>query len=710
MGIPLLIFEKPKQAITVCKAFNSQNKRTHIEIQPHGLFPNGAIAVWCVGHIMKSKMPGEYKPEWKGWNISHLPIIPERFELVVDPSKRSNFNIIRKYVNDSNISEIYHYGDPAMEGQLLVDEVLEYVKNRKPVKRVWETSLTPSATIKAIKNAKDNKLYKSLYRAGQARQIADWVIGMNTSRCMSILAGEKGILDNKFPLGRCKTPLIKIIYRREIEIEMFKSKPYWDVIIKFKSKEGEYSGHWIKDQDEHIWNQSQAKALSMYCIDKPAIIDKIHKEKKEVLPPQFFNLTELQSEANKTFTYSPDKVLEIAQDLYLNGWITYPRAEPRVVSPEEAKDFLKILNSIQMIDDYKEFLLPPNLDISLDKRFVDASKVDDHHAIIPTEEVPNLESLTIDQRNIYNMVIQSFIAAHYPPAVYHHTEIRTLVDGHFMFVSKGKIELEKGWKQVLKKTETTDSPILPEVKEHEGVLVQDVEIREGKTTPPKRFTQGQLVKIMERAASHISKEERDGYTHDDMSLGTVATRAGIIKEVLKNNYISVKKNQVHIEPKGRMLMTALGEKNWLGSPVITGRMEHSLNAISKGKESVEPFLKATYMYVNNFIEQLKNESTNWDFEDEINQEQQKLEIGPCLLCGKPVVDKGRFYGCTGYYDTKCSFTFPKEIAKKPVPISEVKNLLSRKSTGLLTGLMGSKGPFEAYIVWDDKLKKHKFKS
>lgn len=324
----LLIFEKPQQARTVCKAFTHKDMTSHIEISPNQFFPKGAIGVWCIGHLLRAYEPGEYKEEWKEWSLSQLPMIPEKFSLKVDEQKAKQFSVVRKWINDPKIESIVTCSDPGREGILLTRSVLHQVKNRKPVKRLWTTSLTKNAVLKAFGQLKEEKEYTPIYNEAYARQVSDWIIGMSASRTVSILTQQKGIQDKKgYSLGRCQTPLVALIYRREKEIENFKPTPYWDLYSRFVTKNGEfYQGKWFKEGEDHIWDNASAEALKSYIQDKPSQVSSVINEQKEVQPPQFFNLTELQFVANKLFQYSPDQVLKIAQSLYDKEYLTYPRA------------------------------------------------------------------------------------------------------------------------------------------------------------------------------------------------------------------------------------------------------------------------------------------------------------------------------------------------------------------------------------------------
>jgi len=680
--------------------------KNHIIIEPNSFFPEGAVGVWCVGHILRTKSPGDYKEEWKTWKMDNLPMFPQQLELEADPSKKGQLAIIRKFLHDKSISQIYHFGDAGREGQLLVDEVLLHLNNKKPVRRVWATSLTKSATLKALDEAKDNKAYSNLYSAAHTRQMTDWIIGMNTSRALSILLSEKYNLDERFQLGRCKTPLVGIVYDREVAIETFQPIPYWDIEVEFGNESNSMVGHWFKENEDHVWDQSSADALMEFCKGKAGLIQSIVKERKEILPPQFFNLTELQSEANRRYKYSPSKTLEIAQALYEKGVISYPRADPRVVSNEEAILFPLILDVISELPQYHHLIPPPIADISTDKRYVNNELVNDHYAIIPTEEVVPLESLPEEQRCIYKMILDSFIAAHYKPAVVENTEIITVVDDHFSFKTKGHEMILPGWKIVLDIHDTEnqrDKRGIPVVREGEILNCKGIEIREGKTTPPKRFTEGQLVKIMERSAAYVRPEDRKGYTFSEMALGTVATRANIIQEIIKNGYVTVKKNLVQLTPKGRLLIDAIGKNNWLASPVTTGKMENSLNSIVNGQLSTDKFTKATQKLITSFIKDIAGISQHWNFEYLTSQMSERTSIGACLICGSPVINKGSFYGCSAHKTSSCSFTISKEKGSKIIPTEEIKSLLTKGTTGLIPGFKGRNGKyFNAHLIWNPK--------
>ncbi|MFD1736161.1 DNA topoisomerase 3 [Bacillus salitolerans] len=727
----LLIFEKPSQAKAVCSAFTGvkYGKQYH-ELPPHEYWKEGAIAVWCIGHILEPVMPEEYDVKYKQWKLEHLPIIPEEFKLKVSPDKKAAYTIIRKWVNDATVSIIIHCGDPGREGCLLVDEVLLFSNNRKPVERLWTTSLTPSAVHKAMKQLKDNKHYQSIYYEAVSRQRADWVIGINASRAMTCLLGEKGLSD-LFSIGRVQTGTLSIIYRREMEIKSFQSEPFWDVFLDFSTPKGDtYRGKWFKQGEEHVFNEAKAKALGEYCKEKEAVVTSVVEDRKFIPAPQLFNLTHLTAVANSLYKMAPDRVLSVAQELYEKKIISYPRSEPRHVSKEEAKEFPSILKNLGEVEAFKHLLPVPIQDISSNKRFVDDTKVDDHYAIIPTELVPNLDELSADEKRIYELIAKSLIAAHYPPAEEDVSEVITTVDNHFTFKTKGRKLVADGWRKVFgmesdsnsEENETDEGEaVIPSLKESELVAIQSLEIKEGKTSPPKRFPHGQLPTIMKNAYAYLTADEKQGFKTEELRLGTVATRSNVITQLMKRKFISVRKNLVYCEPKGQLLIELLGEKNWLASPLTTGAIEQVLAEIGAGTQPHEPFLNRINVRVKELIHELMEQSKEWSIPVEMKQSlssnnqmnhNQESSIGACKLCGEPVVDKGKFYGCSAYSKTSCNFTVNKVVAKKEIPLDEIKKLLNEDSTSLIKGFISSSSgnPFDAFLVWNDASSKVKFRS
>ncbi|MDE3840952.1 hypothetical protein C0966_16935 (plasmid) [Bacillus methanolicus] len=310
------------------------------------------------------------------------------------------------------MSFVINAADAGREGQLLIDEILYFLNNKKPVKRLWTSSLTKNSVIKAFQNLKDNREFKGYYYEAISRQRADWLVGISVTRTLSILLSEKGI-NKTFSAGRVQSALMGIIYQREKEIENFVSKPYWDCEAEFQFGENKLVGKWFKEDADHIFELEAAQALADFCKDNSAQVYSVIKEEKRSPPPQFYNLSALQMEANRLYGMSPAAVLSYAQSLYDRSLITYPRSDSRYITPEEAKWLPSILNNLAKLDEYKPLINGTTKDISKDKRYVDKDRVTEHFAIVLTEEIVNPLTLPRGEQLIYDLIAKSIIAAHY---------------------------------------------------------------------------------------------------------------------------------------------------------------------------------------------------------------------------------------------------------------------------------------------------------
>ena len=720
MGGPLLIAEKPSQAEKISLTFGGKKQKDCFVIPPCETFPNGAKTVWCVGHIMELAQPKDYSEEYADWKLDSLPIFPDKFDLKVVPNKKVIFNTIKKHINSNSdeITELVNCGDPAREGQLLIDEVINVTNfKRKPVKRLWTTSLTPSAVTKAFSNMKDNKEYLSLYHEALARQHSDWLVGINMSRAMSIIMEKQGADRSlgPFSVGRIQTVLNSIIYDREIHIENFKAEPFWDVYADFHVNGYTYRGKWFNADTEHIFYKQKADALMAVINGKSAYVYSVESERKEYKPPRFYNLSSLQEEANKRFLYSPKQTLEISQSLYERGFLSYPRSQPEVITEEEASELPAILERLASIPLYQSLLPAPVENLIGNKRYVDNEGVDDHHAILVTDQIPDLSSLSQAESNIYDMVARRVIAAHYPDASYDLSTIVTVADESFSFVTKGKVLVQEGWRKVIfpageesyEDGQSEDDATLPPLKVNEVGVVQSTEIKEGMTKPKPRYTLGSLITVMKNAGNTVESTDKEGYKNADFSLGTEATRAGIIEQIQKQNYISVKKNQVYLTQKGRMLIEALkcaNPKGVLISPLLTAEWEVALREIGKGEKTYESFVKVTQSMVTKTLNEIIESSKHWDFKEIIEESKQESAVGNCKLCGAPVFERKDFYGCSAYQTSNCGFSFPKTINGKNIPVAEVKKFLEKGTTSLIKGFISNKTkkPYDAFVVWNEK--------
>ena len=354
----------------------------------------------------------------------------------------------------------------------------------QPMKRLWISSLTPKSIKQGFQSLLPETETRNLYYEAYTRACADWIVGMNASRLYSLLLQKKGFSD-VFSVGRVQTPTLALIVKRELEIEKFISEPFWEVNAEFKVEGKKYKGKWENKGESRIDSEEMADKIARFCEQKDAEVLDVKAERKEYLPPFLYNLSTLQADANRLYKFPPKKTLDVLQKLYQRGIVSYPRSDSRHVTEGEAEMFPDILQKISNISQYAEYFPLPNESILHNKRFVNEKKVTDHYAIIPTEQVPKLASLNADEQKLYDLVVKSLIAAHYEKAITEYTTVTTLVDKRATFHSKGKVQLQEGWRKVIPPHEKDKDPMLPVLLQGEKGIVAKVTVKESKTQPSK---------------------------------------------------------------------------------------------------------------------------------------------------------------------------------------------------------------------------------
>lgn len=716
MIMKLIIAEKPDQGSTLAAQFKTKKQQGYIEIMPNELFPDGAYVTWAVGHLCQLVSPETYHSKWKKWSMETLPMIPEKFQYEVTRQKAKQFNVVKTLLRKPEVDEIIHAGDAGREGELIVRNIVNLCNVNKPMKRLWISSLTPKAIYEGFQNLKSEEKTRPLYYEAYTRACADWVVGMNASRAYSILLKQRGVSD-VFSAGRVQTPTLALIVKREMEIEQFKSEPFWEVFADFKMDGKKYQGKWQLNNDPRIKTKEMADKIAAFCKGKEAEIAEMDTERKEFQPPLLFNLSSLQATVNKIYKYSPKQTLDIVQSLYQKGIVSYPRSDSNYVTEGEAETFPEILQKLSGFSEYESLFPLPQPNIMNNKRFVNEKKVTDHYAIIPTEQVTDPKRLSAEERNIYDLVVRRLIAAHYEKAIFDYTTIKTLVDKRAEFISKGKQQIQEGWRKVIFQNNDKDDDdiILPSVSKGDTGNVANIKVKEGKTQPPKRYTEGQLITLMKTAGKHLDNEELEKVLMKTEGLGTEATRAGIITMLKDRKYINVKKNQVFATDKGKVLITAIGEKI-LASPEMTAKWEQRLREIGEGKASAGGFMEAVKKMSAKIISDAVESSESWDFQGLDTESIQRsgpkkrssASVGSCKLCGSKIVDKGEFYGCVSYQKTKCNFTISKKILNKKISQANIKKLLASGETDLISGFKKGEKTFDAILSWSDAEKKISF--
>jgi DNA topoisomerase-3 len=720
----LIVAEKPDQGAKLAAPFSSKKRNGYIQVDPNELFPNGAIFTWAIGHLCELIPPEEYQEEWKKWSLATLPIIPDRFRHRVVQSKWKQFKIIKELSHRSDINEVIIAGDAGREGEAIVRIILQLCNNQKNMKRLWISSLTPKAVINGFQNLLNEEETRKVYYEAISRSCADWLVGMNASRVYTLLLQKRGISD-VFSTGRVQTPTLALIVKREKEINKFRSESFWEVNATFKIEEKQFEGKWHIDGQSRLTDKEKAQKIAQFCKGKPFEISSVDKERKEFLPPYLFNLSALQATANKIYKYSPQQTLDTAQKLYLKGIISYPRSDSNFVTKEEAAGFPDILQKLSLLEPFKEYFPLPIPSILNNKRYVNEKKVTDHYALIPTEVVVNPSKLSNDELNIYKLIVERLIAAHYEKAIFDYTTIHSLVDGRATFISKGKEQIQRGWHEVIykeqkEKKESEEEQDLPSLYESERGIVQSVKVKEGKTQSPKRYTEGQLITLMKTAGKHLDDEQLIKVLLQTEGLGTEATRAGIIGVLKDRKYIIVKKNQVFPTEKGKLLIDAVGD-SLLASPEMTAKWEQRLREIGSGQASPEAFMEQAKKLSVKLIDDAISQSNSWTFDD-IDVEsviasspkrkgtsKQNVSLGICKKCDGKIVDKGLFYGCSNYKEKQCNFTISKKILGRTITQTNVKKLLKEGQTEQIKGFKKGDKSFDAYLIWNNDHSKTEFK-
>ncbi|RKD73304.1 DNA topoisomerase-3 [Sinobaca qinghaiensis] len=703
--MPVILAEKPSQAKAYAEAFPKGGKgEGYINIGACEQFPQGAVLTWGVGHLVELKSPAEYEPAWKRWSLVQLPMIPERFEWKTAAKTRKQFQIVRKFLQAAD--EIIIATDCDREGENIARSIIEKAgAAHKPAKRLWINSLEKNEVIKGFQQLRAGDAYTALYQEAQARQVSDWMVGMNASRLYTLLLQRKGI-KSVFSVGRVQTPTLKLIYDRHMEIKRFKPEPYFDVEGTFKASTGTYKG---KAKVRHKKAAEAEALLKKHGIGKEEIgeVTEVKVSRKKIKPPLLHSLSSLQTTMNKKYKLSPSRTLEIAQSLYDQPLklITYPRTDSHHITNNE---FAYIKSNLTKYQATAGKVFEPATDYP-GRRFVDGSKVKEHYAIIPTKKIPTeaaLQKLTADQRKVYMEIVQSAIAMFHHDYEYDETTVTTNVKD-LLFTSKGKVERVKGWKECFSakaapaKKDPNAPPVLPPLEK--GMAVDAaVSIEEGTTKPPSPYTEGQLINMMKTCGKWIEEDEEAKTALQEVEgLGTEATRSGIIKTLIRQEYISVQKNIVHVTRKGELLCEAV-EGTLLSKPEMTAKWELFLKKIGEGEAQKEAFIEQTSAFTRDLVEKVPQAVdalavSEADKEEGKGKKAAKSEpIVLCPTCKEGyIMNRRNFYGCTNY-SNGCKQTFPKTLLRKTISPAQIKKLCQSGETNLIKGFKG-KTPFDAKL-------------
>ena len=456
----VIFAEKPSQAKAYAEAFTVKSRhKTHIELAQSKLFPNGAVITWGIGHLVELKEPKAYDPRWNRWTLGSLPILPERYEFQIAKGKYAQFQAVKKFILAADV--VINACDVDREGSNIFYSIYNQTGAKgKTIKRLWINSLEVDEVRKGFSNLHDNRKDLLMYEEAKARQISDWLVGMNGSRLYSLLLKARGIQE-VFPIGRVQSPTVYLIYQRQREIETFVSEPFFEIEATFTAGQGSYKG---KAKAKEPKREIIRDLLAKHDIHphSPGIITSVEKIDKRTPPPQLHSLSTLQATANRLWKTSPANVLKTMQGLYEKKLVTYPRTDARHITPNEFSYLAAQVNDYQKLIGHSF----PVTSLAPKKRFVDSSKVQEHYAIIPTKKIPSqavLTGLSNIERNLYEEVVRTTLAMFHTDYLYTETKVTTDVNG-LPFFTVGKTERDKGWKALfirsVKETDK-DEPSLP---------------------------------------------------------------------------------------------------------------------------------------------------------------------------------------------------------------------------------------------------------
>lgn len=597
MGISLVLAEKPSVGRDIARVLGC-NKGGK------GYFENNKyIVTWALGHLVTLADPEVYNKKYQTWEINDLPILPDHMKLIVIKQTTKQYNTVKELMHRKNVSDIIIATDAGREGELVARWIIDKANVKKPMKRLWISSVTDKAIKDGFNKLKNGREYENLYESAKARAEADWIVGINATRALTTK------YNSQLSCGRVQTPTLGIISQRQDEIKNFIPKDYYGLQANTK----DFKLTW-QDQNNNTRSFNKEKMDKIYnsLKNKDAQVIEVDKRLRKSYSPALYDLTELQRDANRIFDYSAKETLSIMQALYERHKIlTYPRTDSRYLTQDIVPTLKDRLNAIK-IGPYSKFaakvLAGP---IKANKSFVDNSKVTDHHAIIPTEERVALSELSNKERNIYDLVVKRFLACLYTPFEYEQTTIKAKV-GNEDFIAKGKRVVKEGYKEIYSTRDEDNEDddigeqVIPVVNKGDKLKVNSLNQTNGKTKPPAPHNEGSLLSAMENPTSYMESKDKElvkiiGKTG---GIGTVATRADIIEKLFKTFLIENRGKDIFITGKGKQLLELVPED--LKSPDLTAEWEQKLSLISEGKLNRNSFINEMKGYTKEIIKDIKS--------------------------------------------------------------------------------------------------------
>lgn len=620
----LYIAEKPSlgRAIAAALPKPHKNLKTHIQVG------NGDVVTWCIGHILEQAEPEKYNPDYKKWNVAHLPIVPEKWQLQPKIQTRTQLTAIKSLLK--NATQIIHAGDPDREGQLLVDEVIDYLKvnktKKQQVQRLLISDLNYSAVKRSLENLQPNSNFMPLSISALARSRADWLYGINLTRAYS-LQGQKGGYNSVLSVGRVQTPILGLVVNRDREIDEFTPHDYYEVDAYIQNKDVSHefgeSVHSFKakwkpsaaclphsDNQQRVINKALALNVAKRITDQDAVVTELTKQDKKLNPPLPYNLSSLQIDAAKQFSLNAKMVLDVCQSLYeKHKLITYPRSDSRYLPNEHFAQAPNIINHLKSCDE-KLSLMANNADASLKSKAFNSAKVTAHHAIIPTEKSSQNISLNPFEKSVYFLICRQYLAQFYPVYKYQHCHVELTIAGGIFVVNANEVQ-QLGWKTLfqykdkVKDKNKSDEQELPPLALNDVLHCVKGEVVEKQTQAPAPFTDATLLAAMTGIAKFVTDKEIKKVLKETDGLGTEATRAGIIELLFKRGFLVRVGKAIKSTDVGKTLINALPEK--ASTPDMTAQWEATLNDICEQKVNYQSFMQPLLSVLNTMVAQAQQQ-------------------------------------------------------------------------------------------------------
>jgi DNA topoisomerase-3 len=651
------------------------------------------VLTWAVGHLVQLAEPDEYDVKFKKWRMADLPIVPAKFKLVVrDERSKKQMSVVTQQLGRDDVDAVVNACDAGREGELIFAYLFEKARSKKPVQRLWLSSMTKAAMERAFAELRPASEFATLEAAARSRSESDWIVGMNATRAATIRL--RSSFDGAVSLGRVQTPTLAIITRREEEIRAFRPEPYWLVDATFAAPgERVYDGRYHDGAKPRLPSAEVADAVVAAVLGQVGEITKLEKKERRERAPLLYDLTSLQREANNRYGFTARRTLAAAQRCYEEHKVlTYPRTSSRYLTSDMIAELKPIAGNVGAAG--REYQAAAayvqGLDMLPLARVVADDKVGDHHAIIPTNSNHGLDKLSDDDRRIYDMVARRFLAVFHPEAVFENTKVETTVAG-YVFRTRGKVLLVPGWRGVYGELAEGDGAgeddegreqQLPKLELAEDVQTRRVEAEEKETKPPRRYSDASLLGAMETAGRLVDDDEMREAMKES-GIGTPATRASIIERLIDVGYVERDARALVATEKGLNVIRLLGDHP-LTSPSLTGDWEQRLAKIERGEEPRARFMAD----IKGFAE-----STVADLDAKLKDVRiPRANLGPCPVCGHDIVENRKGFSCWGREDPGCGFVIWKAKAGKTLPMAVAKELIATGRTARpVTGFKGRSG-------------------